>query len=577
MANYDVTICGTISGVTVDFGSSTPSLGDVWSFSGSSGVPYCGTVNQLSVRPASYTAITQYDTCFDCITGSSLYNSYMFQGCGIIGFIYIDPTSFGSLPDINDVFELTIESRGMQKTSCYTFIGVAYSNRIPGFPEQTLISSTPYVSCELCQFSANSITVEVTGCTDETIYYVTVPTTVGTVISFIQEGTLDQICGIVGPTADTTSNVVYLGSFDDCPTCLSQVNSKREVINCIDGTTEVVYTSTLYNVDESGYLNISNPEEGTSNCFRVGNLTDAEITVTEYLQYSPSLSCDECIACNGYVVLYSACGGEFTGASQSFQYILTGQTFIHPLYGCCEVFGYGTNSDITEDPIYSFYEFTGDCTSNECDNVIQNYETWVANSCDDVFSFTILISVPSGASVGDVYVLKVGNNESACVELDYIYGDGPDPIRLAGVGITSEISYTDCIICNNTQVVGASIVECGTEVLQKVTMTLSDYNNISNSGGIFRLSNYKCYYILDSCNKDENYPLVSPIAFFDNCDTCNEPISAGTEVNFCEQICTDSGTTVVSVVVPHPVWTNGYGKDIIQMGMVTLGGNGLNA
>jgi hypothetical protein len=96
MANYDVTICGIVSGVTVDFGSATINEGDVWSFSGSNGELYCGTVDQESLRPASYTAITQYDTCFDCLTGSSESNLLQFKLCGRDGIaLQLNVLEFG--------------------------------------------------------------------------------------------------------------------------------------------------------------------------------------------------------------------------------------------------------------------------------------------------------------------------------------------------------------------------------------------------------------------------------------------------------------------------------------------------
>jgi hypothetical protein len=571
MAAYDVVLCGSASTVTVEFGSITPNINEIWSFSSMTGV-YCGTIIQPSLRLGSYGAITQYDTCFDCITGSSLYNSYMFQECGIIGTIYIDPTSFGSLPDIKDVFELTIESRGIQKTSCYTFIGVAYSNSIPGFPEQTLMSSTPYISCELCQFSANSVTFEVQECGSENVYYVTAPTSAGPVISFIPDGTLDQICGTIPTTADTTPTAVYLSTFDRCATCQEQSNSKREIISCIDGTVNVVYTSALYNVGESGYITVTNPEQGTSNCYTIGNETESDITITDYLSYQPSVSCDECIACNGYYIEYTPCVGEGSFVSISYQYIMTGQTFIHPVYGCCEVTGYATIDDANDIELFSFYEYNGNCESGECS--AENYETWISEDCVDNVPF--LITVPSGASQGEIYTLKQGDNGVLCVTLVELFGEGSENPGVGG--ISSEISYASCTSCNDSQIVGVTLVECNTTNTTKATMTLSDYQSIDRSSGIFRLSNYKCYYILDDCNKDENYPLVSVLEFFESCEACNQPLSAGTEVTFCEQICTDSGTTVVSVTVPHPVWTNNYGKDVIQLGMVTLGGiNGLNS
>ena len=71
------------------------------------------------------------------------------------------------------------------------------------------------------------------------------------------------------------------------------------------------------------------------------------------------------------------------------------------------------------------------------------------------------------------------------------------------------------------------------------------------------------------------------ITIFDNCDECiiDIPRSANTLVTICVEICTtgDTGTSVVSVNPPHPVYTDGYGTPVTQLNMVTLGGpNGLN-
>jgi len=54
--------------------------------------------------------------------------------------------------------------------------------------------------------------------------------------------------------------------------------------------------------------------------------------------------------------------------------------------------------------------------------------------------------------------------------------------------------------------------------------------------------------------------------------------SANTETFFCQEICTDSGTTVTTVAVPHPVWSDLTGGTVTQLNMVVLGGpDGLNA
>lgn len=64
-----------------------------------------------------------------------------------------------------------------------------------------------------------------------------------------------------------------------------------------------------------------------------------------------------------------------------------------------------------------------------------------------------------------------------------------------------------------------------------------------------------------------------------NCKTEIPTISAGTYDYTVCVICDDGSTeTAVTVEVPHPSYTNGYGQTVIQTQMVTLGGfNGLNS
>ena len=54
---------------------------------------------------------------------------------------------------------------------------------------------------------------------------------------------------------------------------------------------------------------------------------------------------------------------------------------------------------------------------------------------------------------------------------------------------------------------------------------------------------------------------------------------AGTEYTECV-ICCDcgsTGSTVTQVSPPHPIWTDGYGTQVTQLNMVSLGGMfGLN-
>jgi len=64
---------------------------------------------------------------------------------------------------------------------------------------------------------------------------------------------------------------------------------------------------------------------------------------------------------------------------------------------------------------------------------------------------------------------------------------------------------------------------------------------------------------------------------FDTCSGCTAPIESGVDYTTCSQ-CIVSGETIMTTVSqPHAVYTNEFGKAVIQMNTVVLGGiNGLN-
>ena len=69
MSLYYVTPCQGGDQLEVDDNGLNPSLGDVISFSSITGVVTCGTVGSpISSAPSSYTAITIFDSCYECTT-----------------------------------------------------------------------------------------------------------------------------------------------------------------------------------------------------------------------------------------------------------------------------------------------------------------------------------------------------------------------------------------------------------------------------------------------------------------------------------------------------------------------------
>ena len=71
------------------------------------------------------------------------------------------------------------------------------------------------------------------------------------------------------------------------------------------------------------------------------------------------------------------------------------------------------------------------------------------------------------------------------------------------------------------------------------------------------------------------YPPIIPLLWFESEEEALAPLSAGTEVFICVQSC--DGLTSSYVDVPHPTYLNEFGKAVVQLDMIELGGtNGLN-
>lgn len=68
MSTFQIQLCGDQPQyVIVDDGGESLSAGSFWSFSSETQI-FCGVVIGDSAGPASFTASTNYDTCYDCLT-----------------------------------------------------------------------------------------------------------------------------------------------------------------------------------------------------------------------------------------------------------------------------------------------------------------------------------------------------------------------------------------------------------------------------------------------------------------------------------------------------------------------------
>ena len=90
---------------------------------------------------------------------------------------------------------------------------------------------------------------------------------------------------------------------------------------------------------------------------------------------------------------------------------------------------------------------------------------------------------------------------------------------------------------------------------------------------IYQLTNGFCASITSGSTTTEYINMSFNYGPFDDCSDCIAPLSANTEV----EVCVECSGSTFTVSAPHPVYTNGQFKDIVQLNAIVIGGNGLNA
>lgn len=238
------------------------------------------------------------------------------------------------------------------------------------------------------------------------------------------------------------------------------------------------------------------------------------------------------------------------------------------------------NTSVIVIPMYSFnvYENCPLCSE-------QDFYVWLAEDC--LNGYTSIVVLPDNTfTSGDYVKIKKGSIDFICHELISPY-EYSDDFYYASYKSDYTISYSDCSTCNENTYVGVSIGKCGGGGQQYINVPIEIYNlmGYGDNQSIFVFENFgQCYGLLNPCALQPNYETRIPVALYQNCFECyNEntrfPRSGGTEYQICVICCPcgSSGSTITQVSPPHPVWTDGYGTPVTQLGMVTIGGNGLNS
>jgi hypothetical protein len=164
MGIYLINICGSLNTAIVDSGSFEVQIGEIWSYDIGGGILGCGEIISISEDAADYNLVTLYESCYDCITGSSTETSYLFQVCDDTrAQIYVNPLEFGSLPTIGDVYQLVYTDGRDVKVGCFEFLELDYNTP----SNVTLAQHTLFGTCENCPpRSANTETTVCVICCD---------------------------------------------------------------------------------------------------------------------------------------------------------------------------------------------------------------------------------------------------------------------------------------------------------------------------------------------------------------------------------------------------------------------------
>lgn len=286
------------------------------------------------------------------------------------------------------------------------------------------------------------------------------------------------------------------------------------------------------------------------------------------------------LGCTTQILSGNTIGNEYLSAGTVF--------FNYQLSACCEITNVtnNTNDNFTFNEYLSMmhYEDCVTCTGS-------THELFYCESC--VGGIGAVLVAPSGTfNIGQFVRSHWGNSHFLCFEIVDNYTVANYGTILFSFEAQGEPPFTTCEECTSGTSIGLTIINCDTLVPSQVNVTLENWLQIAGfptfvQNPVISDSNGVCYQVVNLCPIDNNNPEFPIQEFFVNqlfCRLSNttpgrpSPVSAGTEYFDCQICCPcESGGTITSVTVPHPVWTGIYGNAVTLLDAVQLGGmNGLN-
>ena len=540
---------------------------------------YSSTFSGTSGTAFRINANTGYDSCLSCMQGYS-YGAYLIVSCLDGNGYWVPMSIFDFVPIFKNVYYLNISFESGIKAyifkGCFYFasiqsdyyrIGDRFITNLQVLSYEVSTSYGDYVSgngCTNCLTEHTPIW-QVLGC-DRLFYYV--PIIYGEtneIITFIPYGEFDLFCGTVIGLSDVpfaTATLISQGGFKGCEECQANSQVKRKIINCLDGSEEVVWGSVLFGQGDVTNLNFNN------SCWQVGPETEDPVTINEFLDYEPSPTCQDCIQCNGVIYTLETCIEPFTYNVQSYSYVPFGTViYDHQQMQCATVIDIQPGSGYSTNALYSFFSFE---TCEDC--LSANIDTWWGQECNSG-EWERISTTGSTFNDGDIVKAHYGNTDYLCYTLSGDTG-GIEPPDVDYYYTPDVVPYVDCTTCQENSTIAISIITCDNQQQQYVNVSLQLYIEMSN---LFITYNYTpvvlidgtCWRILTSCPIDNNYTYINPSYRYLNCTLCSLPIEVGNETIVCFEDC--SGTTYTSTV-NHATWTDQFGKAISLLDSIQLGG-----
>lgn len=518
---------------------------------------------------------TGYTSCIDCINDRKYY--YYFQDCKT-GEFYPFLPSFDNnifsngIPQIGCVYNVSLNTNLYQYNGCATvFSYQPYEGLKEPFEGRVFSISTSYgpgqAGCELCNASRTFI-YECRPCLNldprPPKLYIELQSD-----SYEKYTATANITGYEGPYCIEIGGIVPSGTINvtpiqilgptskeiNCNTCNNSINKKRILYDCLDPDNQiVVWGSPSFESGDVTHIQVS------GFCWTVGAITEANVTFSEFAEFTPCPTCNDCIRCNGVTLVLRECPDGDVYKIDTYKLQDIGTVIYTPMSGCSIV------EDILEfenanEVFYSFHSTTIGCSQCEIDS--ENFYSYFANLCTT--NETIVItSTLSSLSPGDFIKVYWQDVVFACAEITGLYdgSTGYDNYKSF-----DDNQYNNCEECTQNGNVGITLIKCDNSEQMYVTASLSLYQLLYLYPVIS--IGASCWRLLNDCPLDSIYPNLTPFDYFLNCQDCSRPREAGNEYNLCLIDC--SGNTY-SVNVQHPVWTDLQGKSVLQLDAIQLGG-----